>query len=56
MILFTKQKQITAKESKATEERGGSGMHGEFGIGACKLLHLEWMGIVVLLYSTGNYG
>ena len=35
--------------------RGGSGMDGEFGVHRCKLLHLEWMGYGVLLYSTGNY-
>ena len=33
----------------------GSGMDGEFGVGGCKLLHLEWMGNGVLLYSTANY-
>ena len=26
-----------------------------FGVGRCKLLHLEWMSNEVLLYSTGNY-
>ena len=31
-----------------------SGMDGEFGVGEYKLLHLEWMGNEVLLYSTGN--
>ena len=30
-------------------------MDREFGVGGCKLLHLEWMGNEVLLYSTGNY-
>ena len=35
-------------------EWGESGMDGEFGIGGCKLLHLEWMGNGALLYSTGN--
>ena len=39
----------------ATGERGGSRMDGEFGVSRCKLLHLEWMGIEVLLYSTRNY-
>ena len=28
--------------------------NGDFGVGGCKLLHLEWMGNGVLLYSTGN--
>ena len=32
-----------------------SQVDGEFGLGRCKLLHLEWIGNEVLLYSTGNY-
>ena len=36
-------------------EVGGSGIDGEFWIGRCKVLHLEWMSTEVLLYSTGNY-
>ena len=35
-------------------EGRGSGMDGELGVGGCKLLHLEWMGNGVLLYSKGN--
>ena len=34
---------------------GGSEIDWEFGIGGCRLLHLEWMGSGILLYSTGNY-
>ena len=30
-------------------------MDGEFGVGRCKLLHLEWINTKVLLYSTGSY-
>ena len=30
-------------------------MDGEFGVGGCKLLHLEWISSEVLLCSTGNY-
>ena len=30
-------------------------MDWEFGVGRCKLLHLEWINSKVLLYSTGNY-
>ena len=30
-------------------------MDWEFGVGRCKLLHLEWISKEVLLYSTGNY-
>ena len=36
-------------------EQEGSGMDGEFGVGRCKLLYLEWLSNKVLLYSTGNY-
>ena len=31
------------------------GMDGEFGVGRCKQLHLEWIRNETLLYSTGNY-
>ena len=34
---------------------GGSGMDGKFGVNSYKLLHSEWIGNEVLLYSTGNY-
>ena len=33
---------------------GGSGLDGEFGVGRCKLFHLEWTNNEVLLYSTGS--
>ena len=58
----TKQKQIKDRKSRLVAaagegkgERRGSGMDGEFGVGRCKLLHLEWISNGVLLYSTGNY-
>ena len=35
-------------------ERGGSGMYGEFGLGRCKLLHLECISNEVLLDNIGN--
>ena len=35
-------------------ETGGGGMDGEFVVGGCQLLHLKWMGIEVLLNSTGK--
>ena len=38
----------------AKRERGECGMDREFGVGRCKLLHLEWICNEVLLYSTGN--
>ena len=56
-MILSEQKQIKAKESRLVVARGkgrGSGMDGQFGFGGGKLLHLEWMGNVVLLYSTGN--
>ena len=34
---------------------GESGVDRKFGLGRCKLLHLEWIINEVLLYSTGNY-
>ena len=52
-----KEKQITARENRlvvACREWGGSGMDAEFGVGGCKLLHLDWMGNGVLPYSTGD--
>ena len=27
----------------------------EFGVNRCKLLHLEWIGNEMMLYSTGDY-
>ena len=33
---------------------GREWMERKFGVGGCKLLHLEWMGNEVLLHSTGN--
>ena len=33
---------------------GGSGMDWEFGVSRFKLLHLEWINNMVLLYSTEN--
>ena len=30
-------------------------MDGEFGVGRCKLIHLEWISNEALLYSAGNY-
>ena len=35
-------------------EGRGSGMDREFGVGRCKLLHLEWISNEVLLYNIGN--
>ena len=34
---------------------GGGGKDWEFGVGRCKLLHLEWINNKVPMYSTGNY-
>ena len=30
-------------------------MDWEFGVGRCKLLHLEWINNKLLMCSTGNY-
>ena len=30
---------------------GEGGMDGKFGVGRCRLLHLEWMGDRILLYK-----
>ena len=38
----------------AKGEGVGRGMDWEFGVGRCKLLHLEWINNKDLLYSTGN--
>ena len=34
---------------------GGRGMDWEYGVGRCKLLHLEWINNKVLMCSTVNY-
>ena len=60
MNLSTEQKQ-THRHGEQTcgcqsgGEGGESGVDWEFGINKCKLLHFEWMGNGVLLYSTENY-
>ena len=53
---YTKQKQTHRTDLWLPRGlEGGSGMDREFGVGRCKLLNLEWIRNVVLLYSTGNY-
>ena len=50
--LSTKQKQIMDMEDKLVFAGGrgkSGGIEGEFGVGRCRLLHLEWMGDGVLL-------
>ena len=42
-------------DMEKTCESGGSGMDREFGVGGCKLLHVEWMDNGVLLYNIGKY-
>ena len=51
MHLSTKQKQTCGFQ----EGGGGRGIDWEFGVGRCKLLHLEWLNNKVLMYSTANY-
>ena len=36
-------------------QEGGRGVDWEFGVGRCKLLHLEWINSMVLMYNTQNY-
>ena len=48
--LSTKQKQIMDMEGRlvfAREDKGESGTDWEFGVGRCRLLHLEYMGPAV---------
>ena len=55
MNLPTEKKQIRGLRDQTygfQERRGGSGMDWEFGVSICKLLHLEWIGSEILLYST----
>ena len=58
MILSPKQKLVKDMESRLGVAKGegrGSGTDREFGVGRCKLLHVEWTSSEVLLYSTGHY-
>ena len=58
MNLSTKQKQTHRHRQQISGCQGvgeGSGMDGEFGVGRCKLFHLEWISNEVLLHSTGIY-
>ena len=51
-----KQIHIHGEQTCGCQGRGrGSGVDWESGGRRCKLLHLEWIGNVVLLDSTGNY-
>ena len=57
MNLFKNRNSLTGIENRLVIAKGlreGSGLNKEFGVGRCKLLHLGWIGNVVLLYSTGN--
>ena len=51
IILPTKQTLRHAEQTCGCQE---GGMDGEFRVGRCKLLYLEWISNEVLLYSTGN--
>ena len=58
MSLSTKQQQNHRNKEQAVIASGdgeGSGMDGEFGVGRCKLLHLEKISKEILLYRTENY-
>ena len=39
----------------AKGEGEDSGIDGDFGVGRCKLSHLEWISNEILLYSTETY-
>ena len=60
MTWIKKQKnrnRLTDKENRLVVAKGHEVWHGmdlEFGVGRCKLLHLEWISQEVLLYSEGN--
>ena len=50
------EKKIMDMENRlVVAKEGGSGMDWEFGVNRCKLLPLEWISNMILLYSTGNY-
>ena len=53
-IYKTETDQRQGEQTGGCRGREGSGMNGEFGVGRCKLLDLEWISSGVLLYSTGN--
>ena len=38
-----------------TTSTNTGGLDWEFGIGRCKILHLEWINNKILMYSKGNY-
>ena len=49
---------LTAMENRLVVSRGDAGgsrmWDGKFGVGKCKLLHLEWISNEIQLYHTGN--
>ena len=58
MNLSVEQKQTHRHGEQTCGSQGGggrSGMDWQFGVGRCKLLHVEWISNEVLPYSTGNY-
>ena len=58
MNLATKQKQTHRHGEQTCDLKQGvwegRRMDWDFGVGRCKLLHIEWINNKVLLYSTGN--
>ena len=57
MNLSTNRNRLTGMENTVVAEgqAGGGRTDGEFGVGRCKLLRIEWIDNKALLYSTGNY-
>ena len=57
MNISTKQKHTQRHREQAWLPRGRWGEKGldwEFGVGGCKLLHLEWISSKVLLQAQGT--
>ena len=52
--LSTEQKQIIHMGGRLVFVRGERWTDREFGVGRCRLLHLEWVGDGVLLYRIGS--
>ena len=58
MNLSTKENRLKNMKNRLSvaigATRGRRGMGLEFGVGRCKLFHLQWVNNKALLYSTGN--
>ena len=43
------------EQTSGCQQEKGRGMYWEFGVGRCKVLHLEWISNKLLVYRRGNY-